>query len=215
LLRGGFGIFYAQDEGIGVTNRLTSNPPFFGFGGVSIINDQTLPASGFTLSNNASIPRPIPVSPQQFVLDPKATTPLVSWDPRAIAPYIKEWNLTVEKQFPGNLVWAANYVGNGGTHLWGIDQGNQPLSNGPGSPTTRRPLAKFTRAAIKRLGPWNRSNYEGFSTRVEKKNSDGLSFLASFTYGKAIDLQNPARAATGELQFQLHSHPLPPHRAGF
>jgi hypothetical protein len=192
VVRGAFGIFYAQDQGIGVTNRLTSNPPFFGFGGVSIISDQTFPTTGFILNPGATIPRPSPVSPEQFVLDPKATTTLVSWDPRAITPHVTEWNLTVEKQLPGNMVWSANYVGNSGTHLWGNAEGNQPVTNGAGSPTNRRPLGQFTRASIKRLGPWNRSTYEGVSTRVQKQYSKGLSFLASLTYGTAMDLQNPA-----------------------
>jgi hypothetical protein len=192
VVRGSYGIFYAQDQGTGVTNRMTSNPPFFGYGGIALISDQTLPSTGFVLASGASVPRPTPITPDQFVLDPQATTTLVSWNQRATAAYVQEWNLTVEKQLTGNLVWSANYVGNSGTHLWGLSEGNQPLANGPGSPTNRRPLGAFTHASVKRLGPWNRSNYEGLSTRLEKRFSRGLSFLAAFTYGRSIDLQNPA-----------------------
>jgi hypothetical protein len=192
VVRGSFGVFFAQDQGTGVTNRMTNNPPFFGFGGIAIISDQLAPSTGFVLSSGASVPRPAPISPQSFVLNPAATTTLVSWDQRATTPYVQEWNLTVEKQLPWDMVISTSYVGNTGIHLWGLSEGNQPLTNGSGSPTTRRPLARFTVASIKRLGPWNRSNYEGLSSRLEKRFSTGLSFLASFTYGKAIDLQNPA-----------------------
>jgi len=192
VVRGSYGVFYAQDQGTGVTNRMTSNPPFFGYGGISLISDQTLPSTGFVLSTSASVPRPAPISPQQFVLNPAATTTLVSWSQRATAAYVQEWNITIEKQLAQNLVWSASYVGNSGTHLWGLYEANQPVTNGAGSPTTRRPLRAFTSASIKRLAPWNRSNYEGVSTRLEKRFSRGLSFLAAFTYGKAIDLQNPA-----------------------
>lgn len=38
--------------------------------------------------------------------------------------------------------------------------------------------------------PWNRSNYEGLSTHLEKRFSKGVSFVISFTYGRAIDFQN-------------------------
>jgi hypothetical protein len=42
------------------------------------------------------------------------------------------------------------------------------------------------------LAPWDRSYYEGISARVEKRFGLGLSFLSSFTYGHALDFQNPA-----------------------
>jgi hypothetical protein len=192
VVRGAFGVFFAQDQGMGVTNRMTSNPPFLGYGGISLISDQLHPATAFLLDPSQSLPRPAPVSPQQFTLNPAATSALVSWDPRYTTPYVQEWNLSVQKQFHGNLLFELNYVGNSGIHLWGQSQGNQPLTNGPGSPNTRRPLAQYTAASVKRITPWVRSNYEGLSARVEKRFGAGFSFLSSFTYGHAIDLQNPA-----------------------
>ncbi len=192
VVRGSYGIFYAQDQGNGITSRMTSNPPFFGYGGIALISDQIQPSTAFLLSSNASIPRPTPVAPKNFVLKPSATTPLVSWDQQAVTPYVQEWNFTVEKQLPWDMVWSTNYVGNVGIHLWGNYNANQPLTNGPGSPNSRRPFAQYTSGAINRFSPWDRSNYEGISSRIEKRFSTGVSFLASFTYGRAIDLQNPA-----------------------
>jgi hypothetical protein len=192
VVRGSYGIFYAQDEGLGVTSRMTSNPPFFGYGGIALISDQINPSTAFQLEPNASIPRPTPVPPSQFVLKPSATTPLVSWNQQALTPYVQEWNFTVEKQLPFDMVWSISYVGNVGTHLWGQYDANQPLTNGPGSPNTRRPFAQYTDASIKRIAPWDRSNYEGLSTRLEKRFGSGLEFLTTFGYGRAIDLQDPA-----------------------
>jgi hypothetical protein len=57
---------------------------------------------------------------------------------------------------------------------------------------TRRPLAKYTVAPIKAFSPWNRSTYEGMSSHLKKAFSTGVSFTASFTYGRALDLQNAA-----------------------
>jgi hypothetical protein len=132
------------------------------------------------------------VPPQQFVLNPASTTALVSWSPQYVTPYVQEWNLSVQEQLPGNTLVEVNYVGNAGIHLWGISQGNQPLVNGPGSPNSRRPLAEYTSGSIKRLSPWDRSYYQGLSVRAEKRFGLGFSFLSSFTYGHAMDLQNPA-----------------------
>jgi hypothetical protein len=192
VVRGSYGIFYAQDQGLGVTSRMTNNPPFFGFGGASVISDQLLPSSGFALSSGALAPRPAPINPKDFVLNPQATSPLRSWPQRYTSPYVQQWNFTVEKQLPGQMVWETSYVGNIGLHMWGQSEANQPLVNGPGSPTTRRPLAQFTRASVMRFAPWNRSTYEGLSSRVQKRLSHGVSFLTSFTWGHALDLQNPA-----------------------
>jgi outer membrane receptor protein involved in Fe transport len=60
VIRSAFGMFYAQDEGTGLTNRLTNNPPFVGLGAQSIVSDQLQPASGFILSRG-SVPRPAPI----------------------------------------------------------------------------------------------------------------------------------------------------------
>jgi hypothetical protein len=90
------------------------------------------------------------------------------------------------------MVWETSYVGNKATSLWGQYEGNQPLTNGPGSPTTRRPLAKYTVASIKAFTPWNHSTFEGMSSHLDKRFSKGVSLQASFTYGRALDLQNAA-----------------------
>lgn len=105
---------------------------------------------------------------------------------------MQEWNLTVEKQLPWNMLWRTSYVGNIGLYLYGQSQGNQPLTNGPGSPTTRRPLAKYTEASVMEFSPWDRSHYEGASTELEKQFGSGLLFMTDFTYSKAMDLYNPA-----------------------
>jgi len=192
VIRSSYGIFYAQDQGNGVTSRMTNNPPFYGYGGVSITSDQLNPSTGFVLSSGALAPRPAPVNPLQFVLNPSSSSQLVSWNERYTTPYVQEWNFTIEKQLPWDMVWETSYVGNIGIHLWGQYEGNQPLTNGPGSPTTRRPLVQYTVASIKAFTPWNRSTYEGLSSRLHKRFSKGVSFIASFTYGRALDLQNPA-----------------------
>jgi hypothetical protein len=90
------------------------------------------------------------------------------------------------------MVLETAYVGSSGVHLWGISEGNQPLVNGPGSVNTRRPLSQYTVASIKAFSAWNHSSYEGISFRLQKRFSHGLSFMASFTHGRAIDMQNSA-----------------------
>lgn len=190
VVRASYGIFYAQDTGLGVIDRMTGNPPFYGYGSVSVVSDQIYPSTGYVLSSGVTVPRFPPIDPAKFTLDPKATSPLRSWYQRYTIPYTQQWNLNVQKQLPWNLVWETSYVGNSALKIWGRAEGNQPLVNGPGSPNTRRPLSQYTVASIGYLEPWGRGIYHGMSSRLEKRFGAGLSFISSFTWGRAIDLQN-------------------------
>jgi hypothetical protein len=200
VVRSSYGIFYAQNQGNGVTSSMTNNPPFYGYGSVSVTSDQLDPATGYVLSSGVLAPRPAPVSGAQFVLVPSSTAQLVSWDRAHPTPYVQQWNFTVQKQLPGSMVLETAYVGSSGVHFWGTSEGNQPLTNGPGSVNTCRPLAKYTIASIKAFSAWNHTTYEGISTRLEKRFSHGLSFRGSFTHGRSIDLQNTAGDACDSCQ---------------
>ncbi|RRA48167.1 TonB-dependent receptor [Acidipila sp. EB88] len=191
-IRSAYGIFYAQDEGTGVTNRLTSNPPFFGYGAVTTSSDQLNPATGFVLSPDATIARPAAIASSSFVLNPTATSTLVSWPTHFKTSYVQQWSLSVQKQLPWDVLFEINYVGNHGSQLLGLGQGNQPTVLNSTTVNSRRPLAQYTIAPVKTVGNWNSSQYEGISAKLEKRYAKGYSFLNSFTYGHAFDLQNPA-----------------------
>ena len=185
VIRGGYGVFYGQDEGTGVNRRMTNNPPFFGFGGISLPSDQLNPSSTIPLSS--SLPaRPDPIAPQDFVLNPRSTARLRSWSHTLDMPTIQQWNVSIQKQLAGSIMWEVNYVGNTGRQLYASYEGNQPTP-GPGSPNNRRPHGEYTRARIFRTEPWATSSYHGISTRLEKRFSGGLSFLTAFTHGRSLD----------------------------
>jgi len=190
VLRGSFGIFYAQDMGIGIGNSLAANPPFSNYGGLSIASDQVNPSSGFLVVPGATIAAPPPVTASTFQWDPTLTTTLQVWAGQMTTPYVEEWNLTVEKQLPWKTAWQISYVGNAGIHLWATKQANQPLTNGPGSPNTRRPLSQYASGSLVETSPWGTSSYQGLSTKLEKHWSNGVSFLAAFAHGRAIDFQD-------------------------
>ncbi len=191
-VRAAYGIFYAQDEGTGVTNRLTSNPPFFGYGSTTISSDQLNPATGFVLSSSSTIARPAPISASSFVLVPTATSTLVSWPGHFRTSYVQQWSLSIQKEFPGEILAEINYVGNHGSQLIGLGQANQPTVLNSTTVNSRRPLAAYTIAPVKAVGNWNASQYEGVSAKLEKRYAKGYSFLNAITYGHAFDLQNPA-----------------------
>ena len=188
VIRGGAGIFFAQDEAVGVSQRITNNPPFVGFGGLGLVSDQLNISSTIPLSS--SLPaRPASVDPAAYKFDPRSTNQLRSWQTRFTLPYVAQWNLSVQKELTKTLVWEINYVGNRGVKLLGGYEGNQPLP-GAGSVNDRRPLAALTRASIVRVEPWVNATYHGMSTRLEKRFAKGLSFLSVYTFGRALDTQS-------------------------
>ncbi len=189
VIRGGSGLFFSNpDSNVGVVNRMVNNPPFAGVGGINLTGDLIHPSTAFSLSNSTLPVVPAPTSPSSFVFSPTATySGLVAWPDQYTSPYALEWNLSVEKQLPGQINLEIAYVGNHAVHLWGNFQGNQPLQPGPGTVNSRRALAQFTIASISEVQPFAGSNYEGFSARAEKRMGHGVYFLGSFTHGHAID----------------------------
>ncbi len=188
VVRGGFGIFFAQDEAVGVSQRITNNPPFVGFGGLGLVSDQVNISSTIPLSSPLPA-RPAAVDGSSYKFDPRSTVQIRSWASRFTLPYVAQWNLSIQKELTNTLVWEINYVGNRGVKLFGAYEGNQPLP-GAGSVNDRRPLAAITRASILRVEPWVNATYHGLSTRLEKRFAKGLSFLGVYTFGRALDTQS-------------------------
>lgn len=187
VVRGGFGLFYAQDEGFGVSQRMTNNPPFVGFGGYSVVSDQVNISSTIPLSSPLPS-RPAAPDPATYHFDPKATAQVRSWPMRYTIPYVEQWNLSIQKELARNFVWEAGYVGNHGVKLYGAYEGNQP-DPGPGAVVSRRPLRNITSASILRVEPWVNSTYHGVSTKLERRFAGGLSFLGVYTFGRSLDMQ--------------------------
>src|SRR5581483_6701484 len=192
VIRGGYGIFYGNpDEQTGVGSMMTNNPPFVGVGGQNLVGDHNLPSTAFNLSNSLP-PFPAPVTPQNFVFSPSSTATLLSWPSYYKTPIVQQWNLSFQKPLPDSMALEVSYVGNMSDGGWNTLPLGQPLKPGPGSVPSRCPLLRYTAAPITASAPWNRSHYEGMTARLEKRMGKGVSFLTTFSYGKAIDLSSGA-----------------------
>jgi len=185
VVRGGYGVFYGQDEGTGVNRRMTNNPPFVGFGGYTVNSDQLNVSSTIPLSGTLPARTPAP-TPQNFKLDPLATATLISWKQDYRTGYVQQWILSLQKEIVRDSLLEVNYVGNHALGLGATYPANNPTP-GAGAIPARRPLAAFTRAPVFRAEPWATSTYHGISTKFEKRFSRGFSSLASFTFGRALD----------------------------
>ncbi len=173
VLRGGAGVFFAEDPAVGASGRLVGSPPFQI--NATFPTDQVHPnltlAGGFpgdALSN--------------LNLKPTDTT-FISWDPDFKQAYVYDWSFGLQQEVAKFLI-EVTYVGTKGTQLpIGFDY-NQPLP-GSGSVASRRPIQGF--GPTNGQQPMGNSIYNALEVRAERRYARGFSLLASYTHSKSID----------------------------
>jgi hypothetical protein len=166
VVRGGYGIFY-QPEPFNQFIFLSINPPFVSF--YNRFNNQ----SNYQTYDWFHPTAGLPAGGIQFTYIPQ----------KSVTPYLQAWNLGVQRELGAGIVLDVSYVGNKDTHLWARTWPNQPKP-GPGDIDSRRPYTNVSTIAGNE--PIGSSNYHALQVRGEKRFSHGLSFLAGYTWGKAI-----------------------------
>lgn len=172
VLRGGAGFFYGRDENIGVGRRLQNNPPFFIQS--TFVGDQINPLVVFRTGLPAN------------ALDPaRVTNPEANAFPRDFPlPYTMQWNFNVQHQMPGALVAQVGYTGSGTKRLYYNNNVNLPTP-GAGAIDARRPIRGVGGVFV--YAPIVNGTYHALVAKLERRFTSGSSFLASYTYGHAID----------------------------
>jgi hypothetical protein len=184
VLRGGAGIFYADSPFVGASGRLVANPPY------AIANsyptDNITPilklSTGFPASAVTSI---------NF-----NSANLVTFAPDLRNGDVYHWSFGIQKQ-AGQYVFDVNYVG---TRSLGLPLGynvNQALA-GPGSVASRRPYQGFN--DISKQVSMGYSRYNALEARAERRYSNGLGLLVSYTYSKSLD--NGGEQLIGDLSLR-------------
>ncbi|MEW6212978.1 MAG: TonB-dependent receptor [Acidobacteriota bacterium] len=168
VLRGGYGVFY--DVGILNNNLGTAfNPPFF-----TINQFFSSPASLLHLDN------PFPNNAQ----DPGVVS-VITLDRHLRDGYLQQWSLTAQREIASNLVIDIGYVGSKGTKLLRRINPNQPRPGTDPDVNARRPIPTFGDITVGESSA--ASVYHALQLRAEKRFSQGLSFLAAYTWSKSID----------------------------
>jgi len=161
-LRGGYGIFYSLDRG-GIANQLSNNPPFavteFRFGD----------APGARIPLSAPIPLPTPVDPNNPVLPLGSAVVFIPRDSETTE--MQQWNVSVQREILRNTSAMLAYVSSRGENL-----GAQLSFAGFGGDISGR---------LRSIMYIGESSYDSIQATVRRTESNGLSFLASYTYGEA------------------------------
>jgi Carboxypeptidase regulatory-like domain/TonB-dependent Receptor Plug Domain len=102
--------------------------------------------------------------------------------------YVQTWHLDVQRELAKNTALTVSYIGSHGVHIWVLADLNQAPPNLPGqalSLLARRPIKGFT--GIEESIPAGFMSYNALQAKLERRFSNGLYVLNSFTYERAID----------------------------
>ncbi len=196
VLRGGYGIFYAQDA-FGNIPPTTGNPPL---------------ANGVTFDNfagnqgNFNLTTGPPVAP---IVDPpvvRQETQLKVLQHNQKTASIQEWNLTVQWEFARDWLFDVGYVSTRSRKLLATRQlGNK--ENGLGlarTPTNSASCPAFPNPCFINdvVAFENRasSNYDSLQSRLEKRFSRGLELRTSYTFSHNIDDSTGVFNGAGETR---------------
>jgi hypothetical protein len=105
------------------------------------------------------------------------------------APYVQQWNLTIQQSLAANMILELGYLGSKGTHLVAYTQGNEAVLDA--DPTHPTPLISRTPfplwgASLRTTQNSVNSSYQAAFVKVERRLSRGLSLLAHFTFSKDL-----------------------------
>jgi hypothetical protein len=137
---------------------------------------------------------------------PMTTAELNAANPRVLGhsfsnetPNMQTWQVSYERQITATLMGELAYVGSKGQNLQWCYNANE-VQPGPGSQASRRliqPLANVS--TILQCDPTNSSSYNSLQTKLNKRFSRGLQFLASYTFGKSLDYAGSAASGGGAV----------------
>lgn len=120
----------------------------------------------------------------QSLLDINATPAPTTGGTDYATTYTQTWNFNVQRELAHNLAVEVGYVGNKGTHLQTSSEFNVPLP-GPGNVQGRRPYPNWGVLDYKIWG--GSSTYHSLQAKLEKRFSNGFSFLGSYSFSKCLD----------------------------
>jgi hypothetical protein len=194
VVRAGYGIFYGGDEAGPYSNpSMGFNPPFF-------ISKNFNQPCGAASANPGTVDCSLPGIPTlssgfpaNSLTDPEPPPLLFSLDPKLVTPYMQQWHLSTQYELPSNTIFEITYAGSRGLKQYIYLNGNQAAPNpDPNLPfAPRRPLPQIDGSVgWFRSAGW--SNYNSLQSRVEKRFSHGLTFLASYTWAHALDIASNA-----------------------
>ena len=189
VVRSAYGVSYVHFNRLGGENLLSFNGPHV----VPIAVTQQ-PSQGLCTSDLSPTTcfRPTQKGYPVGLNDPANFNPIngrVNHIPTDLQTgYVQSWHVTVQRELPGKVLVDVGYVGNKSDHLMILGDLNQARPNAAGENTPlqdRRPIQGYQ--FIQSAFDGGRGDYRALQLKVERRYSDGVYLLNSFTWSRARD----------------------------
>jgi hypothetical protein len=170
VIRGGAGIYYATDN----WNELQ-----FSIVGTKYYQTQEVTSDPTT-----------PTLSMENLLPPFSTTANsapFTMDPNNVTPYYYQYGLDIQQELGGRYLFEVEYAGNIGKKLAQRFNPNQAVLDPTGTVPLADRLPYPSLSFILDYHTEGLSNYNALTAKIERRMTDGLSFLGAFTYSKALD----------------------------
>ena len=174
VLRGGYGIFYQQQDRYGSESQLALNPPQLI--DVNLVSNSPADPPVMVLRNGFA-----PISAAN--VNPAA----VQWriqDPNQRTPMAQQFSAGLEYQLTGSMVADVEYVGSrlkNGRKLRNLNQGIIVNGNSVVFPYAQY---GFGSAFLEQITSQGKSDYNALQMRLQRRFSQGLAFTSSFTWSR-------------------------------
>ncbi len=102
-------------------------------------------------------------------------------------PMVQKWNFAVQEQLAGNMALELGYQGNHSSHQLlqpDFNAGPVVYTTAPINGNSLRPYPDI--GSISGTSTFGFGNYAALTAKLEKRMSQGLQFIASYTYGHAL-----------------------------
>lgn len=190
VIRTGYGVFYGAEENEGGNPNRGEQPPFnqevqFNPPSANAFNPVIKRFSdGFPVD---SFTRPATINFRSVYTNRR-------W------PLVHKWNFNVQKDIGWNSILELAYIGSKGQRLTMNYDANRrvhdPRPNIRG--LERRPFPFVGDIEIQGTNSFGRSAYHAMTAKLEKRFSDGVQFLAAYTWGHALtDVASPLSEGPG------------------
>src|SRR5262249_36169351 len=169
VVRGGFGVYYGfQEIGPWSYPSLGYNPPF----------------------NLVYSPENQPLN-SHFVLDPlndpNAQFQIASLPANLHTPTVEQWSPSLQRDLGHDLTAEVAYSGSAGHNLYALVYFNQAYPGTTFDDLDARLPYPYLQNTSQQTNNGSYSRYNAMLVKLDKRFSSGLSFLASYTYGHALD----------------------------